>query len=456
MQAAEQYTCRPAEVSTEAESLRKDKDKPGCWSYRELRILLASHVGIMGIVMGTFCYTALMPSLEADESLGWSPRDTAHLATLANAGSTVGLFAAGPMADHFRPSLLLSCNALVLVIGLIALSMAGGKTQVTGFICLLTIARGVMWPGSNVILSANLVSAKHDVSILSAALGSRIGDVISPMIIGVSLQVFLLSWRWSLLMVDIAVLFLCLLTLGIKPPDMREPDTQPHMTLGSGVDKFVRLVTDLDGWLVFVGSLGTYGVWALYDYAAVLLADIYALSPGEAANSAAFISAGSAVGLTLAFFASSQLGSTGGRTVHVLQSMMAVAALTILSQVQVSLTWARTLLFVVGFGFAAVTYVPYLVYAGRSRADERAFRAAVVDGTAQFISIGYTYVYGMLRASQGAQAAPTIFLIASVLMAVATLNLIVFYRRLHFREEAEHRSELKPSEADSAPEAICA
>lgn len=412
-------------------------EKGAGWSARDARLLVSIQTGILGIVMGTFFYSTLVPALEGDLSLSWSPTDTTHLVTFASATCTLGLFIAGPLADYIRPSKLLGANALVVFVGVVLFAMTTGKYQVMMIICALTFMRAVMWPAANVLLAVNLPSQKHDAAFIFTAFGSRMGDVIGPVLVWVSLTYLGFTWRGTSLLILIVISLFFMMSLSALPQDLKEPEAREQVSLQGLVRKMVRLVTDVDGWLVFTSNLGTYGVWAVYDYAAVLAADTYQLPPGQAAGMAAYISVGSAVGLVVAFWAVNIVGTTGGRAVHVLQSAMSAVALVFLSFSGVPLFTARVLLFVVGFGFVAIAYVPFMIYAARSRADERAFRTAVVDGASQMCSVGFTYIYGTLRAEQGLQGVSAIYLIAATCMAVATGALAIYYRRLHGQEAQE-------------------
>jgi len=205
--------------------------------------------------------------------------------------------------------------------------------------------------------------------------------------------------------------------------------------MGEVSQKFLRLVTDVDGWLVFVANCGTYAVWSLYDYASVLMADMYGLTPGQAAESGAFISLGSAIGLIVAFFATSILGTAGGRRVHVFQSALATLSLSLLSWLDMPLLAAYAFLCLTGFGFVAIAYVPFLVYAARSRPDERAFRTAMVDGTSQLCGIGFSYMFGTIRGTGAGVSG--IFSFSALCMGIATFSLSHFYRRVQVREAEE-------------------
>lgn len=412
------------------------KDDPA-WSSRDVRLLAGSQMGILGIVMGSFFYSSLMPALEGDVAMSWSASDTTHLVTLANAGCMLGLFAAGPLADYLRPSMLLGCNALVVCTGLFLFALVTNVYHAIAIVCALTFARGVMWPSANVVFATNLPEAKHDTAFLSAAFGSRLGDVLGPLLVAVSMAIFGLSWRWSVLVVLLAVLLSFGISAGVVPQNLKEPEATDRFTLEGLAQKMLRLVADLDGWLVFVSNLGTYGVWSLYDYAAVLAADTYHLSPGQAAGANAYMSFGSAVGLAVAFFASNILGTDGGRMVHVVQSASSAVALSFLASGGFALLSFHMLLFLVGFGFVAISYVPFMIYAARSRADERALRISVIDGVGQLCGVGFTYMYGTLRAEQGQRGASSIFAIAAASMSVATVTLATYYARLHTQEHRE-------------------
>jgi len=403
------------------------------WSSRDVRLLVTSQMLILGIVMGTWAYSALMPAFEADPSLAWSSTDTTHMATFANAACMLGLFVAGPMADHFRPSLLLGCNALMVCGGVLLLALFTSAYQAIAIVCAMGFTRGVMWPAAGVLFAANLPSQKQDGAIVASAFGSRLGDVVGPVLVAVSLAMFGLPWRSSLLVIFAVVVLTFAVSVGAAP-HLKEPESREHISMQGLLEKTARLVADFDGWLAFISNLGTHAVWALYDYAAVLFADIYHLSPGEAAGANVYMSLGSAVGLAVAFFAASSFGAGGGRTVHVAQSALSVVALLLLSLRHTSVISGHLLLFVVGFGFVAIAYVPCMIYAARSREDERAFRNAVIDGVCSVFGVLFSYMYGTLRTQQGHGGVSKIFAIAAASMGVATVTLAVFYKRLHLQE----------------------
>jgi len=381
--------------------------------------------------------------------MSWSTSDTTQLATFANAACMLGLFAAGPLADYLRPSMLLGCNALVVCAGLLLFSFVTSVYHAMAIVGALCFTRGVMWPSANVVFAINLPQLKHDTAFLSSAFGSRIGDVVGPLLVSVSLAMFGLSWRWSVLVILAAVVLSFAISATVVPQNLKEPEAADRFTLEGLAQKMARLVADVDGWLVFVSNLGTYGVWSLYDYAAVLAADTYHLSPGQAAGSNAYMSFGSAVGLAVAFFASGYLGIAGGRMVHVVQSALSAVALCFLASGALSLLSFHMLLFVVGFGFVSISYVPFMIYAARSRADERAFRISVIDGVGQLCGVSFTYMYGTLRAEQGQQGASTIFALAAASMSIATVALVAYYTRLHTQEQREMGFADRTAESES-------
>lgn len=407
------------------------------WNSRDVRLLASSQIGILGIVMGTFFYSSLMPALEADMSTSWSAADTRSLATLANTAAMLGLFAAGPLADYVRPSTLLGCNGVVVCSGMLLFAMTTRPYHAMAVVCMLTFMRGVMWPAANVLFVANLPSSKHDSAFLSSAFGSRIGDVIGPALISICLVALSFSWRGSVAVLLAAVMLCFAISIGVAPQHLKQPEAREAFTFEGLVQKTARLVTDVDGWLVFTSNLGTYAVWSLYDYVAVLTSDMYNLSPGQAAGANVYMSLGSAIGLGVAFFATATVGVSWGRAVHVLQSALSAAALGLLASRQLSLVITHTLLFLVGFGFVAIAYVPFMIYAARSRADERAFRTAVVDGMGQLCSVGFSYMYGTLRTEQGHLGVSKIFLFAAVSMGAATVTLAIYYKRLGLQEQRE-------------------
>lgn len=294
-----------------------------------------------------------------------------------------------------------------------------------------------MWPAANVLFVANLPLAKHDTAFITSAFGSRIGDMSAPLLILVSLTTFGLSWRGSILVILVSIVTAFVISIGTKPQQLKEPDARDSFSWEGMRQKAARLAVDFDGWLALISNLGTHAVWGIYDYAAVLSADTYHLTPGEAAGAQVYLSLGSAVGLAVAFVSSSYGGTAFGRGVHVIQSAISVVALCSLSAAHVSLLSAHMLFFMVGFGFVAIAYVPFMVYAARSRSDERAFRCAMLDGICQLCTIGFSYMYGTLRAEQGQQGVSKIFAIAAGWMAIATLALALFYTRVHQQEHQE-------------------
>jgi len=263
--------------------------------------------------------------------------------------------------------------------------------------------------------------------------------VCAPVLVAVSLQLMGYSWRSSIYIILVFCALAFSFSYVIVPPNLKEAEVKDGLSLTGFSAKFLRLVSDVDGWLVFICNLGTYSVWSLYDFVGVLSTDLYGITPGEAAQSNIYMSFGSALGLAVAFCASSLLGPSAGRCVHVLQCATAVLALGYLSFPGIEKQHAtfEFMLGVVGFGFVAAAYVPYLIYSARSRKDERGFRAAFVDGACQATAVVFSWTYGGLRVSLKAAAAPQIFRIATVAMMLSTVTTGAYYLRIYRQDQAQ-------------------
>jgi hypothetical protein len=199
-----------------------------------------------------------------------------------------------------------------------------------------------------------------------AAFGSRAGDICSSLLLGFFMASLKFTWRHSLAMLLVFVVVLLLNAYLLSPRRLAAPQDKAF-SVTSQMGKWMRLVADLEGWLAFFTLAGTYCCWSLLVYLAVILQDVYDLSPGRAAASVSCIPLGNAVGLATGVLASDLIGQYRARAVHVVQALVGVVALGTLSLWRTApFEWALVLLGVAGFGFVVPSYVPYLAYGAGS------------------------------------------------------------------------------------------
>merc|ERR1740121_115543 len=103
-----------------------------------------------------------------------------------------------------------------------------------------------MWPAANVLLISNLPLPKHDSAFLASALGSRLGDVVGPLILATSRQLFGLSWRAAVLVILTGVAMAFASSVAASPPELRMPELQEEASLAGLGRKMTRLVCDVD------------------------------------------------------------------------------------------------------------------------------------------------------------------------------------------------------------------
>lgn len=408
---------------------------------RDFYVTLACIFCVCGVIIGTYWYSLFFAAWESDKLLGWGPMDTMRLSTSSTVAQFTGAFVVGPLGDIFAPRKLLMLEAATCGAGLLFLVAVPTKIVIFVVVCSIGIMKGILWPATNALMSANLAQSKFDVAFMAAALGSRIGETLSATVVGVSLQVYGLSWQGTVLVLLGCIMVLLVCSALCKPSDLKDMEEASLASRASLADlgrKWYRLVTCFEGWLVITINLGSYALWALYDYVGVALVDLHHVSPGEAAAGNGWISLGSALGLIFGVTVSGSLGVLLGRTIHILQSLSAMGALAALCFMEVSLRTTYFLLMVMGFGFVVAAYLPCLLYGGTSDASERAFRVSGIDGLCSFVAIGFTLLYGTLRA-QGTSGVRAIFGFASLCSLLATVSTGVFYWRMHHRNAGKQQ-----------------
>merc|ERR1719215_218622 len=219
------------------------------------------------------------------------------LVTVAGACVTVGLLGAGPLADGVSPMGLLALEIALVCGGLFIMSTVYSKAMIFGVVAVISFAKGFMWPAVNALMAANLAPARFDAAFLGVALGSRVGDVMTGLVLGSAMEFLHFSWRRACLVLMFCIILTILVACPLAPRDMEEPQTTiQHVSLSGIGQKWHRLLRCLDGWLVFIAATCSYSVWSLYDYMGVIMVDLYHLTPGEAAAATVWISAGSALG----------------------------------------------------------------------------------------------------------------------------------------------------------------
>lgn len=397
------------------------------------KVQIASAMFIFSIIAGLDCNAVLYPSFEKDATLAWSDGTTSLANTLFATMEVAGLLSAGPLADHIRPTTLIAIECMLVGMAMLCVCLSRGSHVILVSMAIPAFGRGVVWPSLGAIISANLPHALQDEVFLTTALGSRLGDVASNLLIGFLMQ--RMGWDWhrsmSGQMIMVASIMLC--AFAMCPRDLQAPQDK-NLSMAGQWKKAKELVTSLDGWLAFLTLAGTYFAWALYSYLPVILVDTYNLDPGSAASAASSFPIGCVMGLVIGAISTNQLGIRQGRYLHVIQSCVGVCAAMMLTVFDVSLTQALMLLGLMGFGFVVSTYVPYMIYAANSHASERAFRLAILDGFAAVVFVLITALYGRLRTNSpsGAdgQVGHVLYGITAFGLTLATLSMVGLYSRL--------------------------
>mmetsp|Transcript_99992 Transcript_99992/g.214213 ORF Transcript_99992/g.214213 Transcript_99992/m.214213 type:complete len:442 (-) Transcript_99992:51-1376(-) len=414
-------------------------DDKRVWTSTDIRFLIAGAIGTCGLVVGTYYWSALLAALEADTSLRWSVWDTVRIATATTLAESVGLLVAGPVADHLPGGCLLCFEAVVVCISMVVVSLSSGPLLATSIITAVCFFKGLMWPTIGSVLAANLHKAKQDVAFLVTAMGSRFADVVGALLLGLLMQGFGCSWRQAVLILTICIIGLFISAYLVKPlRQLVEPQDFNAYSLSGQLLKGQRLLLSLDGWLALLVLAGTYSVWAFYGYITVLLAELYHISPGQAAGYSACFPAGSGLGLVTACLASCLLGVRFGRVAHLIQVTMGVCAMALLAiNPDMALPKALCLHATVGFGFVVPCYLPYFIFAASSNRNERAFRLGVLDGLSCFLGVLMNYFYGRIRAAGTVQAAPKLMAMSMCGLLMSLVAMSIMYWRADARDTAE-------------------
>jgi len=324
----------------------------------------------------------------------------------------------------------LAVEGSLILIAMLAVSFSNSHVFIIASVSTITFAKGLMYPSITALLARKLHPEDHDMAFIATTQAGRVADVMSAMIISVTIQNFGLTWPEAVkaLLVIVFIIYglaLSSMPLSVIMADVR-PAQAPPNTL-SLYQKLTRYLSDKVCWYALMANLGTYAVWALYDYIGVLFSDKYGLQPGPAAKETVYISIGSIVGMSVAFVASWKLGTERGRTVHLLQTTLSVLALGLLSIDGLSIGVANSLLFLVGFGFVVAAYLPILLLGASASEEERAFRTAITDGLSTIIALGFTIVYGGLREHDQVNV---VYIIATCAMLMSSVSFWLFYRNI--------------------------
>lgn len=400
------------------------------WTQRDARLLAASCVVTAGIVMGTYYPLTLLARLEADSGLGWKSWESTSALTVGSSLEILGLLLGGPLADYYPGSALLGLNAAVVMGGMAAFSQSNSTGFMLASVCVVSFAKGLMWPSLGAIISANMPSSKLDVSFLLLACASRLGDIVGELVLG-QLAVHGFSWQESvlILLAVVSVLFLnaYLFIRGCHVEFTGQSTPGIRVTL----TKFVSFVWCPDSWLASLQLSSTELVWSLTAYITVILRDAYGATPEEATKLSVCADFGMLTGLVTTCLLSHLLSIWTGRAVQLVQLVISFWALVMLAKPQnLTLHLAVFGYFLIGFGFAASYYLPHLLYSANSPAEERAFRVGVIESLGNLICTVGVWQFGSLRTQLGTAAAlPEIhFMVAMASIATFVCTAAMYSR----------------------------
>jgi len=400
------------------------------WQSREKQLIASGCCLICSLVIGSYFWAPLLAAFEADESLAWRKETTAFVITLSYAMEASGLIFAGPLGDIFNARRLLGFQSFTICLGMTIVSLSKQVNVMLWAIAMVTLVKGVMWPCIGSVIVANMSSGKRGTAFLLAATGSRIADVSQSLLLGLLMGTMGFNWRHSLSTVLTLVLILLLIATTVAPAHIAGPGDKEPSAYGL-LEKWQRLLRDPDGWLAFGSVFGTYFVWTLFAYATVLLRDMYIISVAWAVSAASAMPVGHMLGLMVGTLASQLLSPSYSHLVHVCQGCIGLLALFLLAQ---KVTFPLAIASLVALGFATVTlsYLPYFEYANTAPETDRAFRLAVLDGTALALSMLISYAYGQLRENSDPQDeyAPKIFLVTAGGLLLSLVCSVALYCRL--------------------------
>jgi len=402
---------------------------------RGLRFLFAGVLLVCGIVTGTYYPSYLYAAFEQDTELGWTAQTTTYASTIGAVAESVGLFLAGPLGDLMPSAFLLGFDSLMCCVGMLLISLSHDVVLMVVIASVVLLCKGMLWPSVGSLIAANLDHSLHDKSFLVAALSSRVGDVVSSLVLGATMGLGV-TWRHAVMILLLIVVSLVFVSSSIRPEDMAGPrDQDPSLFKQAG--KWAALITSLEGWLALFTLIGTYFGWALINYAAVLFQDVHKLEHGEASAAASCFPVGMALGLISGAAFSTLLGVQGGRIAHVLHVIVGIAAITTLHFWKgAPLNWTMILLGLTAFGMAVPTYVPYLAYAASSPASDRAFRLASLDGVGCGVQVMIVYAYGRMRdlthgqEGHAEQVASRLYGVTACGLTLACCTMSLLYYRL--------------------------
>jgi len=409
-----------------------DTDAPVVWKEKTKIMVFSNFMTCSSLVAGTYYYTALLPAFESDDKLDWTEATSTHMNIAAQAAETLGLFLAGPLADYFLASTLLSFHAAIASVVMICVALCSRPPIILAITCMVMFTKGMMWPSVGNVIAANIPPNQQDTSFLVACLASRSGDTLYAIFFGILMGSYNWQWRHAVTALVAVLIPIYVILFGyVFPKDL----LQPHggePSVGGWCLKWKRMLSDPDGWLAFFTLAGTYGCWALAPYVSVLFVDVYHVTPGEAAGGTAFMTMGMVAGLLWGSLVASIGGVTVGRTMNVIQGVAGILALqTLATWDDATFNQALYLQGLVGFGFVVPAYLPYLAYSAASPPAERAFRLASLDGAGSILCIILMSVYGQIRQKEtGRDAARKLYSYTAVGLSVGVISMAILYSRL--------------------------
>lgn len=405
------------------------------WSRKEARATASCICCTAAVVLGTYYWLPLLASLETDPTLHWTPSITTYATTSSAFSETVGHLLAGPLADYYPSSALLTVAAATMPWAIMTVYTLRDEHLLATVFIIVAFIKGLLWPTLTAIVAGNVGQSKHEFVFAMLATSSRLGVMIGSLILGVCLNGEQMSWRESVLVIFVAVTMLVIASFMLWPANMHEPEGSKAVSMSDLLEKWKRLLCCANGGLAFLALAGASCVFGLATYVAPILHDSFHQSPQAAAAETISMPLGSFMGLLFAALSASVFRKQVSRMMNVCQGMIAVTALTAIAVGVIKSTAILVILYsIVGFGFVIAAYTPYLCYSASSSLEDRGFRSAVLSSAGQLVQVGASYLYGHLRDQYGTTAVlGTIHGIAAAGLLTGVLAMALLFTRIEAR-----------------------
>jgi fucose permease len=372
------------------------------------------------IVLGagnTLLGPALLPIL-ADFHV--TPSQAGPLFLASSVGYLLAVLIGGPAGDRWSRRVVMLAGALVLCLGLVAISVTPFWIVTIGAIGIIGVGGGVVDSGTNALANDIAPPQGHarEQSILHSFFG--IGALIGPLLVGAFLAAHS-GWRGAYAVVAIGSVALVIMLFRLRLPDrpIGHPSVNLRSVLALATTPFVMVLALMMG--VYIGAEILLGDWS-----ATYLQRIHHLDKVAAATCVSLYWGGLAAGRLLSAAATRWFN---GRTLLVLTCVLSLAA-TIALVVAQSTPVALFALTLSGLGYAAI-FPLVMAVAGEVFPEATGTIAGLLIGAGSICGAAIPWAGGVLVQFSDARAALALSIPAGIIMVVISVVLLGYRPSRH-------------------------